>query len=161
MAVRILRVPKRPASMRIDADWHVCQRMRDRRAELGLTQQQMADLIGVTYRQAQKYEAGISRIPAGRLPAIASALGVGVGYFFEGLASGCVAEPNAQRLPRELARDFAAFPNLKFQEAFCAVARALAAVAPEAENGARPAKHHDHCESQPPRQGEPEARLSP
>ena len=140
MAVHKPGVPMRPASMRIDADWHVCQRMRDRRAGLGLTQQQMADLIGVTYRQAQKYEAGISRIPAGRLPAIASALGVGVGYFFEGLASGCAAEPNAQRLPRELARDFAAIPNLKFQEAFCAVARALTAVEPEADNGASPAR---------------------
>ena len=136
MAVRKSGAPMRPASMRIDADWHVCQRMRERRAELGLTQQQMADLIGVTYRQAQKYEAGISRIPACRLPAIASALGVGVGYFFEGLASGCAAERNAQRLPRELARDFAAIPNLKFQEAFCAVARALAAAAREVENGA-------------------------
>jgi transcriptional regulator with XRE-family HTH domain len=115
--------------------------MRERRIELGLTQQQLAELIGVTYQQAHKYEIGINRISAGRLAAIAKALGVGVGYFFEGLASGCAAEPNAQqRLLLDLARDFAAIPNRKFQEAVCAMARVLAAVEPEAENGARSAK---------------------
>ena len=44
------------------------------------------------------------------------------------------------RAIREFTRDFAAIPNHKFQEALCAVARALAAVEPEAENGARPAR---------------------
>ena len=67
MAGRKLGVPMRRAGMRSDADWHVCQRMRDRRAGLGLTQQQMAELIGVTSQQAHKYETGISRISAGRL----------------------------------------------------------------------------------------------
>jgi transcriptional regulator with XRE-family HTH domain len=141
MAGRKLGVPMRRAGKRSDADWHVCARMRDRRAELGLTQQQMGELIGVSYQQAPKYETGINRIPAGRLLVIANALGVGVGYFFEGLARECAAEPNAQhRLLLELTRDFAAIPNRKVQEALCAVARALAAVEPEAENGARPAK---------------------
>ena len=41
--------------------------MRERRIMLGLTQQQMAELIGVTYQQAHKYEKGINRIAAGRL----------------------------------------------------------------------------------------------
>ena len=52
---------------------------------LGLTQQQMAELIGVTYQQAHKYEKGINRIAAGRLFTIAQALGVEVGYFFDGM----------------------------------------------------------------------------
>ena len=51
--VRKLGVPMGRAGMRSDADWHVCQRMRDRRAGLGLTQKQMAELIGVTYHQVQ------------------------------------------------------------------------------------------------------------
>ena len=76
MAGRKLGVPMRRAGMRSDADWQVCQRMRDRRAGLGLTQQQMAELIGVTSQQAHKYETGISRISAGRLYRIAEALGV-------------------------------------------------------------------------------------
>jgi transcriptional regulator with XRE-family HTH domain len=54
--------------------------MRERRVMLGLTQQQMADLIGVTYQQAHKYEKGINRVAAGRLYSIARALGVEVGY---------------------------------------------------------------------------------
>ena len=53
----------------------------------GLTQQQMADLIGVTYQQAHKYEKGINRVAAGRLYSIARALGVEVGYFYEGVIS--------------------------------------------------------------------------
>jgi transcriptional regulator with XRE-family HTH domain len=58
--------------------------MRERRIMLGLTQQQMAELIGVTYQQAHKYEKGINRVTAGRLYHIARALCVEVGYFFEG-----------------------------------------------------------------------------
>jgi transcriptional regulator with XRE-family HTH domain len=61
--------------------------MRERRIMLGLTQQQMAELIGVTYQQAHKYEKGVNRVAAGRLYNIAQALGVDVGYFFEGLES--------------------------------------------------------------------------
>ena len=141
MAVRKSGVPMRPASLRSDADWQVCQRIRERRAELGVAQQQMGELIGVTYQQVHKYETGLSRISASRLYQIAQALGVEISYFFEGLARGCAAEPNAQhRLLLELTRDFVAIPNRKLQEAFCAVARAVAAVEPEAENGARPAR---------------------
>ena len=66
-------------------DRHVGARMRERRIMLGLTQHQMAELIGVTYQQAHKYEKGINRVAAGRLYHIAQALGVEVGYFFEGL----------------------------------------------------------------------------
>ena len=71
-----------------DVDRHVGARMRHRRVTLGLTQQQMADLIGVTYQQAHKYEKGINRIAAGRLYSIAKALGVDVGYFFEDVGKG-------------------------------------------------------------------------
>src|ERR1043166_315195 len=50
-----------------DVDRHVGARVRERRIMLGLTQQQLADLIGVTYQQAHKYERGINRVSAGRL----------------------------------------------------------------------------------------------
>jgi DNA-binding XRE family transcriptional regulator len=50
-----------------DIDRHVGARVRERRIMLGLTQQQLADLIGVTYQQAHKYERGINRVSAGRL----------------------------------------------------------------------------------------------
>ena len=49
-----------------NTDRHVGARMRERRVMLGLSQQQMADMIGVTYKQVHKYERGINRISAGR-----------------------------------------------------------------------------------------------
>ena len=68
-----------------DVDRYVGARMRERRIMLGLTQQQMAELIGVTYQQAHKYEKGINRIAGGRLYQIAQALGVEVSYFYDGV----------------------------------------------------------------------------
>lgn len=109
-----------------DIDRHVGARMRERRIMLGLTQQQMAELIGVTYQQAHKYEKGINRVAAGRLYHIAQALGVDVGYFFDGLNShdAFKATPQ-QRMLLELARNFIGIPTRKHQEAICSLARAL------------------------------------
>ena len=77
------RAGGRPGRQRAqDVDRHVGARMRERRIMLGLTRQQMADLIGITYQQLHKYEAGANRITAGRLHALAEALGVEVGYFY-------------------------------------------------------------------------------
>lgn len=110
-----------------DVDRHVGARMRDRRIMLGLTQQQMADLIGVTYQQAHKYEKGINRIAAGRLYDVARALGVEVGFFFQGLDDEADFQPTVQqRMLLELARSFIAMPHRRHQEALCNLARALA-----------------------------------
>jgi transcriptional regulator with XRE-family HTH domain len=109
-----------------DIDRYVGARMRERRIMLGLTQQQMAELIGVTYQQAHKYEKGINRIAAGRLFTIARALGVDVGYFFDGMDSERNFKPTTQqRMLLELARNFIAMPSRKHQEALCNLARAL------------------------------------
>ena len=118
-----------------DIDRSVGARMRERRMLLGLTQQELAGLIGVTYQQAHKYEKGINRIAAGRLSSIARALGVEVGYFYEGMDS--AVEPNKpspqQRLLLELARNFVALPSRKHQEAICNLARVLANAEPIAD----------------------------
>ena len=111
-----------------DVDRHVGIRMRERRIMLGLTQQQMAELIGVTYQQAHKYEKGINRIAAGRLFTIAHALGVDVSYFFDGMDSERSFKPTPQqRMLLELARNFIGMTNRKHQEALCSLARALSA----------------------------------
>ena len=81
-----------------DIDRHVGARVRDRRIFVGLTQQQMAELIGVTYQQAHKNEKGIKRVPAGRLYNIAQALGVDVSYFFESLGSDKAFSATQQRM---------------------------------------------------------------
>ncbi len=108
-------------------DKHVGSRIRERRIMLGLSQQQMANMIGVTYQQAHKYERGINRISAGRLYEIAQVLGVPVSFFFDGLQEDRAPELNdRQRMCLELARNFAAIPNEKHQEALSQMARALA-----------------------------------
>jgi transcriptional regulator with XRE-family HTH domain len=110
-----------------DIDRHIGVRMRERRIMLGLTQQQMAELIGVTYQQAHKYEKGINRIAAGRLYTIAHALGVDVTFFFEGMNDNQELKPTPQqRMLLELARTFISLPSRKHQEALCSLARALA-----------------------------------
>jgi len=110
-----------------DVDKHVGARIRERRIMLGLTQQQMADLIGVTYQQAHKYERGINRISAGRLFAIAEVLGVEVGYFYDGVDRNERQEMSQrQRLCLELARNFMAIDNERYQDALSQLARALA-----------------------------------
>jgi len=115
-----------------DVDRYVGARIRERRIMLGLTQQQMAELIGVTYQQAHKYEKGINRVAAGRLYSIARALGVEVSYFYEGLQTGGGVVPSpSQRMLLDLARNFLNIPNAGHREAVAKLARALA----EDENG--------------------------
>ena len=96
---------------------------------LGLSQQQLARLIGVTYQQAHKYERGLNRISAGRLYEIALVLHAPVSWFFDGLDSDNPASELSvrQRMGLELARNFAAIDNERHQEALSQMARALAA----------------------------------
>lgn len=63
------------------------QRVRSRRLEIGMSQERLAELLGVTFQQVQKYEKGVNRIAASRLHDIAAALDQPVARFFEGLAS--------------------------------------------------------------------------
>ncbi len=110
-----------------DVDRYVGARIRERRTMLGLTQQQMASLVGVTYQQAHKYERGINRISAGRLYSIGQALGVPVSYFFEGLENETDYQVSPrQRMCLEMARTFSQIPNEQYQEALNHLARTLA-----------------------------------
>ncbi len=63
------------------------RRLRGRRRLMGLTQSQLAQMVGVRFQQIQKYEAGANRISAARLWRFCQALEVEVAYFFEGLPS--------------------------------------------------------------------------
>lgn len=68
-------------------DLYVGKRLRQRRRLLGLTQQKLADAVGIRFQQIQKYESGANRISASRLWTLADALSVSVSYFFEGVES--------------------------------------------------------------------------
>lgn len=69
------------AASQIDA--HVGQRLRVRRSLLGLSQEKVAEAVGLTFQQLQKYERGMNRISAGRLMQFSVILDVPVAYFFE------------------------------------------------------------------------------
>lgn len=68
-------------------DVHVGKRIRHRRWLSGMTQQQLAQAVGIKFQQIQKYETGANRVSASRLWDIADALEVEVGFFFEGLTA--------------------------------------------------------------------------
>ena len=118
--------PKRgPSTAAVDN--HVGGRIRERRIMLGLTQQQFAEMIGVTYQQAHKYERGINRVSAGRLFEIADALNAPITYFYEGIgAEGPRQITLHQRMQLKIARNFVEIRNEKHQEAVSQLARALA-----------------------------------
>jgi len=72
--------------MKHPVDVHVGKRIRHRRWMVGVTQQQLADKVGIKFQQIQKYETGMNRVSASRLWDIADALDVSVSFFFEGLS---------------------------------------------------------------------------
>ena len=126
--VTIIEQPGRPSPRATGADRHVGTRIRERRIMLGLSQQQLAQMIGVTYQQAHKYERGLNRISAGRLYDISQVLNVPISWFFEEMASAAAPQEMStrQRMGLELARNFAMIDNERHQEALSQMARALA-----------------------------------
>jgi transcriptional regulator with XRE-family HTH domain len=74
-------------------DLHVGVRFRQIRKQRGLSQQAVAEALGLTFQQVQKYERGVNRISASKLYAASQILQVDVRYFFEGLASGSDGAP--------------------------------------------------------------------
>jgi transcriptional regulator with XRE-family HTH domain len=74
-----------PRAVPDPVDEHVGTKLRARRTKLGLSQTTVAEALGLTFQQVQKYEKGSNRIGAGRLQQIAQILQVPVEYFFQGL----------------------------------------------------------------------------
>ena len=79
-------------------DLHVGQRVGAIRAELGLTQSDLARHLGISFQQVQKYEKGANRISASKLWELAGLFKVEVAAFFQGLQGG--ASPESQDSPR-------------------------------------------------------------
>jgi transcriptional regulator with XRE-family HTH domain len=77
-------VPKKQAS---PIDVQVGVRVRMRRMLIGMSQEKLGEMLGLTFQQVQKYEKGVNRIGAGRLFEISHILGMKIEDFFEGLSS--------------------------------------------------------------------------
>lgn len=110
-----------------EVDQFVGEKIYSLRLAKGLSRQQLAEVIGVTHQQLQKYEKGTNRISVGRLVLIAKALGKTVNYFYEDLdVTG--SEPivtQHQRMCIEVARNFMKIRNADHQNAVNSLVRSL------------------------------------
>lgn len=86
-------------------DIHVGKRVRHRRWLIGMTQQQLAEKVGIKFQQIQKYETGANRISASRLWDIADSMDVPVSFFFEGLAEADNSSAAETSVPTDLMGD--------------------------------------------------------
>ncbi|MCV6597815.1 MAG: helix-turn-helix domain-containing protein [Mangrovicoccus sp.] len=91
--------------MKHPVDIHVGKKTRHRRWMVGMTQQQLAECVGIKFQQIQKYETGMNRISASRLWDIAEALEVPVSYFFDGLEQGNDAPALGEAMQGDLLSD--------------------------------------------------------
>ncbi len=92
--------------MKHPVDVHVGQRVRRRRWMVGMTQQQLAEQVGIKFQQIQKYETGMNRVSASRLWDIAEALEVSVSFFFDGIDDAKAAERVAgAKVPGDIMAD--------------------------------------------------------
>lgn len=102
-----------------------------------MTQQQLAEKVGIKFQQIQKYETGMNRVSASRLWDIAETLSVPVSFFFEGLESGAEEPAKSDSIPGdiladkealELVRSYYAIPETQRRRLF-ELARVLSDVA--------------------------------
>ncbi len=98
-------------------DRHVGLRIRMRRKEMGVSQERLAEALGITFQQVQKYERGANRVSASKLWEIAGTLRTPVSYFYDGLdgqAGGAGQQTSAQAFlsSSEGLELLAAFPRI-------------------------------------------------
>ncbi|MGB0607322.1 MAG: helix-turn-helix domain-containing protein [Paracoccaceae bacterium] len=86
-------------------DLHVGKRIRQRRWLVGMTQQQLAEQVGIKFQQIQKYETGANRVSASRLWDISEAMDVPVNFFFEGIENEVTAAGSTDSVPADLMGD--------------------------------------------------------
>ena len=116
-------------------DKRLGQKVRTRRLEIGMSQEKLAELLGVTFQQVQKYEKGVNRIAASRLFQISSALDMPIARFYENInpIAGAVGEDNGDYVHDALATPegiqlmslFAAIESQKVRRRVVELVRAL------------------------------------
>jgi len=129
-----------------EIDAYVGQKIRERRLVLGISQERLADALGLTFQQVQKYERGANRVGAGRLYALSLALGVSVDFFFadaplpekvrpmpEALAARTV-DPTSSAETRRVVRAYYGVSDERIRARFLAVMRALGGQPDEPED---------------------------
>ena len=116
-----------------DVDRVIGAKVRMRRGELGITQTQLAQQLGVTFQQVQKYEQGKNRVGGSRLAGVAKALDVPVSYFFDHSAEeteAAAASLLSQQGAIALLKAFAGVKDLNQRQRVIDLVRALAGKEP-------------------------------
>lgn len=99
-------------------DRTIGQRVRTRRLEIGMSQERLAELLGLTFQQVQKYEKGVNRIAVSRLIDIADALELPAAAFIHGLGKGA---PLCSKHAAEVAASMATPEGVKLAGLFARV----------------------------------------
>jgi transcriptional regulator with XRE-family HTH domain len=116
-------------------DVHVGKRIRMRRLFLGMNQETLANALGLTFQQVQKYEGGANRVSASRLSAMAEILSVPISFFYSDMNLGDTPQTAEERETRErmerpetieLVRLYYAIPDPRVREQFLAMVKAAA-----------------------------------
>lgn len=94
-------------------DVNVGSQIRARRQELGMSQEKLADGLGLTFQQVQKYEKGANRVGASRLQAISAILEVPISFFFEDASSpaSSAQKKPTKSAPTDFVTDFLRSPD--------------------------------------------------
>lgn len=124
------RTRQQEARLARHIDELVGERIRQRRTILGLTQEQLAASLSISYQQVQKYETGSNRVSAGRLYEIANLLGVDINHFFDGLSGTERGTPlphgGRNRSSIELVRNFMDISDPAVRAAVASLVKSLA-----------------------------------
>jgi transcriptional regulator with XRE-family HTH domain len=109
-----------PVKVKNPTDKYVGSRVRMRRLMLGMSQVALADQLGLTFQQVQKYEKGVNRISASRLQQMCQILQVPVPFFFDGAPeiAGNVGKGAEAPLPAYIADFLAMSDGLALVKAF-------------------------------------------
>jgi transcriptional regulator with XRE-family HTH domain len=133
-------------------DKEIGSRMRMRRMLIGMSQEKLGEMLGLTFQQVQKYEKGTNRISVSRMIDIANVLGVDIDFFFEGLTGGKKASGSASPQPafvsdfmatqegHQLMRAFTRIANPRARRAVVQLAGSLADVEDVPKRGGGPSK---------------------
>jgi len=121
-------------------DKEIGSRVRMRRVSIGMSQEKLGDMLGLTFQQVQKYEKGMNRISVARLVDIAKILNVDIDFFFDGIRSGKADPGFAETSPPsyvadmmstpeglQLVRTFASIKSPKVRKSIVQLVNALAA----------------------------------
>jgi len=114
-------------------DIHVGQKIKLRRTLLGMSQSELAEGLGLTFQQVQKYEKGANRVSASKMWKLRELLNIPVSFFFDGLETDSI-DPETISLDREALKMIRTYRNIPSQKVRARFHSLLAAIAGEEDD---------------------------